>query len=496
VRGAPRRLLIHIHPRSGTSLQTQIYNAIRKAVLEGVLAPGTKLISSRALAADLGVSRTTTLLAFEQLTAEGYLETHQRSGTFVSQELPEHSSQQRLSRAAPRLNHPPLSRRGMALIATRPAADRIGGPPRAFRIGVPALDLFPLQTWTRLVNRRLRSAGVKHLDYGDSRGFKALREAIADHVRTARGSHCTADQIVIVAGAQRGLEFIARLLLDAGDHAWMEEPGYTGVTSALISAGAHILKAPVDQHGIDVNVIAQGPGARMVCVTPSHQFPLGVRMSLSRRLALLEWARNAHAWVLEDDYDSEFRYGVRAIPCLHALDPDGRVIFVGSFSKTLFPALRLGFLIVPTDLQESIRSARRAADLHPPVFDQAVLADLMLNGHYDRHLRRMQSAYTERLEALTESLVKYCDGALRLRTVQAGLHAVADLIGVNADKVSAEAAARGVEVMALSAYYTDPETAANGLVLGFASIDPRSIARGAQSLAAAIEAAQHTRSGD
>jgi GntR family transcriptional regulator/MocR family aminotransferase len=268
----------------------------------------------------------------------------------------------------------------------------------------------------------------------------------------------------------------------------MEEPGYPGARSALLGAGARIVPVPVDAEGLAVEAGARG--ARLAYVTPSHQYPLGVPMSLRRRLALLRWASRAGAWVIEDDYDSEFRYRARPVPCLHGLDVDGRVIYVGSFSKTLFPALRLGFLIVPPDLQEGLVAARAAADQHPPVLDQAVLADFIGEGHFARHLRRMRMAYRERLEALTDAAARYCRGALRLRPTRTGLHAIADLEGADAGRVSREAAARGVEATPLSAYYAGRGRRANALVLGFAAVRPEAARRGMERLAAAIAAAR------
>jgi GntR family transcriptional regulator/MocR family aminotransferase len=489
---AARSAFIRLDARANGTLQTQIYAAIRRAILDGDLAPGTRLQSSRAIASDLGVSRTTTLLAFEQLTAEGYLTARRGSGTYVARELPDDLPRARAPQIVRRREHPPVSRRGAALRAIPAAARRCHtGAPRAFRLGVPALDLFPIRLWTQLVNRRLRTVTVSQLDYSDFAGFLPLRQAIADHVRVSRGTRCDASQVVIVAGAQRGLELACQVLLDPDDEAWMEDPGYQGTRSALTNAGARILTAPVDDQGLKVDVVARhGGGARVVFVTPSHQFPLGVAMSLPRRLALLQWARAERAWVIEDDYDSEFRYGTRPVPCLHGLDTDGRVIYVGSFSKTLFPALRLGFVVLPADLHDTVMGARRAADLHPPAIDQAVLADLIAEGHFDRHLRRMRAAYRERLEALADAARRFCGGVLQLRPVRTGMHAVADVIGVSAERVFEEAAARGVEVMPLSAYFLRPVTSANALIMGFAPVRPDGLVTGMQQLAAAIEAAR------
>jgi len=491
---AAANLLIRIDPRARGALQQQIYAGLRSAILDGVVQPGTRLPSSRALAVDLGVSRTTSLLALEQLLAEGYLTARRGSGTFVAYELPDDLPRVRTPRPTTSSRHPPLSRRCEALASVGPAARRVGGPggpPRPFRIGVPALDLFPVRLWAQLANRRLRSVSVAQLDYGDAAGFLPLREAIADHVRTARGTRCDPDHVVVVAGAQRGVDWMCSVLLDPGDEAWMEEPGYQGTRKALLAAGARIVPVRVDAEGLDVAAGARLAGAaRLVCVTPSHQFPLAVPMSLPRRLALLKWASAARAWVIEDDYNSEFRYGSRPIPCLHGLDVDGRVIYVGSFAKTFFPALRLGFLIVPADLHERLLAARRAAELHPQTLDQAVLADFIAGGHFERHLRRMRAAYRERLEALSAAAERHCRGVLRVRETRAGLHAVADIDGVDARRVFEEAAARGVEVMPLSAYYFGRGKPQNALVLGFGAVRPDGMDAGMRKLAAAIEAAR------
>jgi GntR family transcriptional regulator/MocR family aminotransferase len=483
---------IRLDPRAGGTLQTQIYAAIRRAILDGDLAPGARLLSSRAIADDLGVSRTTTLLAFEQLTAEGYLTARRGSGTYVAQELPDDLPRTRPPQPGICRDRPPVSRRGAALRAIPPSAQRCGsGAPRAFRIGVPALDLFPIRLWTQLVNRRLRSLTLSQLDYSDMAGYLPLRRAIADYMRSSRGTRCEPDQVMIMAGAQRGLELACHLLLDPGDEAWMEDPGYPGMRSAFACAGVRILTAPVDEQGLNVDVISRHPSqARVVYVTPSHQFPSGVGMTLPRRLALLRWATAARAWIIEDDYDSEFRYGTRPVPCLHGLDVDGRVLYVGSFSKTLFPALRLGFIVLPSDLRDTALAARRAADLHPPALDQAVLADLIAEGHFDRHLRRMRAAYKERLEALVDAADRHCRGVLRFRPVRTGMHAVADVVGVSAERVFKEALGRGVEVMPISAYFLRPQSTANALILGFASIHPNSMVPGMERLARAIEAAQ------
>lgn len=490
-------LLVPLDPNAGDTLQRQICAAVRAAILEGKLAPGVRLPSSRALAADLGVSRTTTLLAYEQLTAEGYLDGLRGAGTFVARELPDDMSCGRVIRPAPKSQPPPISRRGADLLNMQPAALRTGGPPTPFRIGVPALDQFPIRLWSQLAGRYLRGVTLSQLDYGEAAGIPALRRAIAEHVAATRGTRCDADQVVVVGGAQRGLDLICRVLLDPGDRVWMEDPGYSGARNALVGAGAHIEPIPVDSEGLDVAAgVRRSEGARLVYVTPSHQYPTGVPMSLRRRLALLRWASIARAWIIEDDYDSEFRYGTRPIPCLHGLDVDGRVVYVGTFAKTLFPALRLGFLIVPSKLVSAVHGARRASDMHPATMEQAVLAQFMLEGHYATHLRRMRAVYLERLEALQAAATRYGDGVLSLRPARTGLHVVADVHNAPAARVADAAMAASVEVMPLSAYYLSRRTPANALVLGFGCVRPDDMPEGMRRLASAVEIAARAKSAD
>jgi GntR family transcriptional regulator/MocR family aminotransferase len=485
-------MLIQIDSRRRVSLQQQIYESIRQGILGGLLSPGSRLPSSRAVAQDLSVARMTAVLAFEQLIAEGYITSRAGAGTYVNGELPASDTQQPIFTGQTSARPPRVSRRGLALANTPRTIKKIDGPPRAFRLGSPALDRFPLVLWNRLVSRRMRQLTAAQLDYGDAAGLPLLREAIALHVSRVRGTVCSAEQVIVVGGAQQGLEMIARLLLDPGDEAWMEEPGYPLARAALISAGAEVKAAPVDAQGVIIEHIEKhAPRARLIYTTPSHQFPIGVQMSLPRRLALLRWARDRRAWIIEDDYDSEFRYGARAMPCLHGLDPDGRVIYVGSFSKTLFPALRLGYIIVPSDVHADVTNARRASDIHPPRLLQDVVASLMLDGHFERHLRRMNTHYAERLEALNAAALRYCGGALTLRPVTTGLHAVADLQSADAESVSQEAFARGVEAMPLRAYYSARRRSIpNALVLGFGGVAPKVITESVKRLAVAIEAAK------
>jgi len=474
--------------RGDRTLQDQIYDGIRHCIVAGLIAADRRLPSTRVLAADLGVSRTTALLALEQLRAEGYIVARRGSGTFIAPRLPERRAPD-ITPAASVVPRPPFSRRGELLARLRaPDRRRAAAPAGAFRLGTPALDVFPHRTWTQIAREMLRATKTAHRDYAELAGFRPLRVAIAEQVQS-RGTRCDPDQVQIVMGAQRGLDLVARMLLDPGDTVWMEDPGYTGARGAMLAASAIVIPVPVDGEGMTLAAVHGGTtaDARLAYVTPSCQFPLGVAMSLERRHALLAWARRSQAWIVEDDYDCDLRHDREPLPCLHALDPDGRVIYLGTFSKTLFPALRLGFLIVPRDLQSGFVTARLATDLHPPLFEQRVLAAFIQRGHYDRHLRRMRAVYAERLDALRRAIER--SGApLRLRPVQGGMHAVVDLDGVNAERVHAEAAVQGIETMPLSAFHVGPGRRPNALVLGFGAVPPAAIRAGVTKLARVIEA--------
>ncbi|HSY83248.1 MAG TPA: PLP-dependent aminotransferase family protein [Gemmatimonadaceae bacterium] len=465
-----------------TPLQQQIYTGIRDAILAGSLSPGARLPSSRALADELGVSRTTVVFALWQLQAEGCVVSAGASGTFVARTLPDDPH-----RPTRRRTRPKLSRIGTALLDAPRVVERVTGAPRPFRIGTPALDHFPVTVWARLAARRRRNTSITLLDYGTPGGYRPLREAIAAHVAVTRGIRCSPDQVLIMAGAQHALTYAARMLLDPGDQAWLEEPGYFGARSALTAAGASIVPVPVDAQGLNVAAGERlAPSARLAFVAPSHQHPLGVCLTLSRRLALLRWAARVGAWVIEDDYDGEFRYQGRPMPALFGLDNDGTVVYVGSFSKTIFPALRLGFMIVPESLVDPFIGARARFDCHPQTLDQVVLTDFITEGHYARHVRRMRHLYSERHDALRRAAARFCGDSLTFGESDTGLHVAAELNTVRNDTGAARAALeRGIEVAPLSHYYYGP-TARAGLVLGFAAVDPPRIIAGMRTLAEAL----------
>jgi GntR family transcriptional regulator / MocR family aminotransferase len=385
---------------------------------------------------------------------------------------------------------PRLSRRGALLAGTRAALARGASTAHPFRAGLPGLDAFPFDLWTRLIARRWRRVPRQLLDYGDPAGYAPLREVIAAYLGEARAVRCEATQVIVVTGAQQALDLAARVLLDPGDTAWVEDPGYQGVRGALIAAGIRLAPIPVDGEGLDVQRAARrAPGARLVYVTPSHQYPLGVTMSLNRRLALLEWASASGAWILEDDYDSEYRYAGRPLAALQGLDTAGRVIYAGTFSKVLFPALRLGYLVVPPELVDPFVAARALTDRHSPSVPQAALADFIEGGHFARHVRRTRGLYAERQAALVRAARRTLGELLEVAPAEAGMHLVGWLPDGVDDCVAARAGlVHEVEATPLSAYRVRPAQRGErgGLILGYAAYAPREIDDACTRLAAAL----------
>jgi GntR family transcriptional regulator / MocR family aminotransferase len=480
---------LRIDPSLAIALHYQLYEGIRSAILAGQLGANTRLPSSRALARDLGISRNTVLEAYAQLLAEGYIAGQVGSGTYVSPTLPDAVLQfqttDNLPRAIPARSP---SQRGKLLAATPVSISRDSGTLRAFRPGLPAFETFPFDAWSRLIARHWRQPPSELLSYGNPRGYPPLREAIAEYLIASRGVRCTPEQIIIVAGSQQGLDLATRVLLDVGDRAWIEDPGYMGARGALISAGAKIVPVPVDREGLDITwATSQCPAARLVYITPSHQFPLGVTMSLPRRLALLEWAHRTGAWILEDDYDSEYRYTGRPLPALQGLDSENRTVYLGTLSKTLFPSLRVGYMVVPPDLIDPFVAAKALADRHAPSVEQAVLADFITEGHFARHIRRTRMLYAERQAVLVDAARRELNGLLRVEPAEAGMHLVAHSPhGVDDQLLAAKAAEYGVEAPALSTYGLAPERP-RGLILGYAAFNQADIYEGVRRLRRALE---------
>lgn len=481
---------ISLDADSDIPLYRQIYDGLREAILDARLKPGTRLPSTREAAVAFEVSRNTVMSAYEQLLAEGYVVGQTGSGTYVSPSLPEEmlharSNVRRASRSSRRGRGP--SHRGATIARTPSTISNSALGPRAFRPGAPAVDRFPFETWARLTAKHWRRPRRDLMHYGDPAGYGRLREAIAIYLGAARAVRCDAGQVIITSGAQQALELAARVTLDAGDPVWMEDPGYLGAKGAFIAAGARLVPVPLDAEGIAVDRgRALAPDARLVYVSPSHQYPSGVTMSLGRRLALLEWSERSRAWIVEDDYDSEFRYAGRPLASLHGLDCAGRVIYIGTFSKVLFPALRIGYVVVPHELFDAFISARSLADRHSPTIEQAVLADFIEGGHFERHIRRMRGLYAARQSALLEAASQELGGSLEISPSQAGMHLVGRLPEGVCDRDAALAAVeRGVEVQPLSAFSLRSKTRA-GLVLGYAAFDEREIRDGVRKLAAAL----------
>ena len=453
-------------------LSRRLEEGLRSAILSGQLQPGARLPSSRALAARLGVSRTTVLTACDRLLAEGYLVGRVGSGTYVAGDLPAPGRRQ----ARP---VPALSRRGALIAATPVSAPRSGGAPRPFAPGVPALDRFPGELWSALGAARLREHGAA---YPDPAGHPELRAAVATHLAMSRGVRCAPEQVLIVGGSQQAIDLTARVLCDPGDRVLVEDPGYLGARGALAAAGARLIPAPVDPEGI---TLMEGP-ARLVYVTPSHQYPLGVTMSLHRRLALLDWAARRGAFILEDDYDSEYRYSGKPLAALQGLDPDGRVIYAGTFSKVLFPGLRLGYLVVPGPLIQAFTQALALSGRGAPVLEQAILADFMAAGHFARHVRRTRLLYGERQAHLLAAARHHLAGLLEIEPASSGMHLVGWLRqGWDDRAAAARAAARGVDVVPLSALALRP-LHRPGLVLGYTGYDAACLEDGVKRLAAAL----------
>ncbi len=471
-------------------LYTQLYAQLRDAILAGRLGPGTRLPSTRLLAAEHGMSRNTVLTAYEQLLYEGYVEGQVGSGTRVSSVLPEDLLAARNDSPAPGpvADRPPrLSALAERMTRMTPRPTRRFAP---FQPGVPEVDEFPFDVWGRLLARTWRPAARDLAFFGDLAGHPPLRRAIAAYLGAVRGIACSADNIIITAGAQQAIDLLVRALLDAGDAVWMEEPGYAGLRGAFTAAGADVVAVPLDGEGLSVTAgRLRAPHARMAAVTPSHQYPLGVTMSLARRLELLDWAREGEAWILEDDYDSEYRYTGRPVPALQGLDDAGRVLYVGTFSKVMFPALRLGYLVVPDSLVDPLLAMRGLLDDQTSIVAQPALAEFIDQGHFAAHVRRMRRLYAERQHALVDKLRSRLGGIFDATLGEAGLHMVAMLdSGATLDETEIErrAASAGLVVTALGRYYAEAPDE-TGVMFGFAGFPVETLTDAVDRLAIVLD---------
>jgi GntR family transcriptional regulator/MocR family aminotransferase len=484
---------IALQDRRGIPIYQQLYDWFRRAITAGQLRPGQRVPSTRNLAAELKISRMPVLGAFEQLHAEGYLETFLGAGTCVSRSIlvdtlspPTAQARKGLHETVKKRGQRRMSRRGVALtrVPAQTWLDNLG----AFRVSLPALDHFPIGIWSKLVARHSRRPPRGIMAYGDAMGYLPFREAIAEYLGAVRGVRCEASQILVTTGSQQALQISAQILLDPKDRVWMEEPGYPGARQAFMTVDADLVPVPVDHDGLNVaEIIRRDRTAPAVYVTPSHQYPMGVTMSATRRMLLLNWAVRTGAWIIEDDYDSEYRFGSRPIASLQGLDTDGRVIYVGTFSKVLFPALRLGYVVVPKDLVPAFSGARDAADIFSSTLYQAVMTDFIREGHFARHIRRMRMLYMERRWALVNALHIHMGDMTEVIGVEAGMHLVALLSpGVDDVAVSRKAAEKGISAIPLSSCYLKPPQR-GGLILGYGGANAHQIHDGMRKLKASIQ---------
>ena len=489
------RAVSPLHRSAPTPLYRQLYNSLRRAILSHQLLPGMRLPASRSLARELEVSRNTVVEAFDQLRAEGYLETRVGAGTFVAHDLPDRLLRVRgAPHQAPAASSAPegpadelLSERGQFLTGLELSSFQDHERPRAFRPGIPALDAYPIEVWSRLTARRWRSVPASMLSYSNSAGYPPLREAIATYLQASRGVQCTPDQVIVVSGTQQAIMLTAHVLLGADDVVWFEEPGYPRARGAFRWAGARVVPVPLDEEGLDIEAGATLDGtARLAYVTPSHQYPMGMTMSLQRRLELLNWAEQSDTWILEDDYDSEYRYEGRPIAALQGLDDAGRTIYVGTFSKVLFPALRLGYVVVPSRLVDAFVAARTLVDRCPPLIQQMVVADFINEGHFEQHLRRMRTLYAARQAALVDAVEHQLGDTLRIGSDKAGLHLTGLLPSDVDDQAVSEVLGKANIIAPPLSFYSTHDRSPGGLVLGYAAVDEDAIRAGIAHIADAV----------
>ena len=432
----------------------QLYQRFRQSIADGRLRPGERVPAVRALAAELNLARGTVEAAYQLLIGEGYLLARGAAGTIVSPQLPPMTAP---TPAAP-------------TSASTYLSNHSGGLPMPLQMGVPALDAFPRKLWTRLAGRQLRHSGLEGLVYPDPQGHGPLRAAIATYLGISRGIACRPEQVFVCAGYRACLDLISHTLMRAGDRCWLEEPGYFMARHALLEAGAQLVPVPVDKQGLDVaQGIARAPDARFAVVTPTHQSPLGVSLSLPRRLALLDWANRSDSWIIEDDYDSEYRYQGKPLPALKSLDQQGRVLYTGTFSKVLFPGLRLAYLVVPAAQAAAFAQQADRLHNHCPLLQQATVCEFLVEGHFARHLNKMRRLYALRRQWLVEALQAQFDERLLIDTQAGGMHVLAQLHeGCDVD-IARRAEQAGIAVQPLSQWYLEGK-GRQGLLMGFTNV--------------------------
>jgi GntR family transcriptional regulator/MocR family aminotransferase len=476
---------VQLDRTSGTPLSRQIYKQVRAAVLSGILGPDTKLPATRAMAAKLRVARASVVAAYEQLLAEGYVEGRPGSGTFVSTDFVDHGGALRLRSTRRVVKSRPLPGPAQAFADfERPTVQTEGLP---FNTGRTLIDARTSEIWRMLTRRAARSLESCDLGYTDPCGLIELRRTICDYLRVARSVRCDPEQIVITTGAQHAIDIVIRVILTPGDEVWVEDPGYPLTHALLLLAKARPQPIPVDAQGIVVNLgLRTAPTARAVFVTPSHQFPMGVVLSMARRLELLAWARASGAFIIEDDYTSEFRYSGPPLASLQGLDDEARVIYVGTLNKALFPGLRIGYAVVPYALLPAFTNARYLMDRQPPTLYQKVVAAFIEQGHFAAHVRRTRQMYREQRDVLAATLMRHAADHLEVTVPDQGMHLVAYLNGGVSDTEIESAARRaGIIVRATSRFYRSA-SARPGLMLGFSGFPPHLIVPATEKLTALI----------
>ena len=478
-----------LDPKSERPMYRQVYDWFRRAIVEGQIRPGQRVPSTRHMAAELKISRIPVFNAYEQLCAEGYLETFVGAGTCVARSIPDENLSPPVRKgpkgsrkSAESTGQRRLSHRGTAF--TSPSGQLWLNSLGPFRVSLPALAHFPNRVWSKLLARHSRMLQPEIMAYGDAMGHLPFRQAIAQYLATARGVRCESSQILVTTGSQQALQICAQVFLDPNDCVGIEEPGYPGARQAFQSAGSQLIPVQVDDEGIRVAELAScGHNVRAVYITPSHQYPLGMTMSATRRMQLLNWAARNGTWIIEDDYDSEYRFASRPIVSLQGLDKHARVIYIGTFSKVLFPALRLGYVVVPKDLVPAFSAYREAADIFSSTLYQAVLTDFIQEGHFARHLRRMRMLYMERRGILVKAINARMGKRLEVIGSEAGMHLVALLPrGTDDSTIARKAAKRGISAMPLSSCYLR-RPARNGLILGYGGTNAQQIDEAMDELA-------------
>lgn len=482
------RLTLHIDPTLNLPVYRQLYQTLREQILDGRLTPETRLPSSRRLAHDMGVARITVAQAYGQLAAEGYVETRAGSGTFVSSGLQRPSVGHTVtSRATPLAELTPWGKLALSLGRGTATTEDVGRAEIDFGLGRPFAEDFPYDIWRRLLAQYLSTDDAVLSRYGSPAGFLPLREALAAYLNQVRGVRCAVEQVVIVSGAQQALDILARLVLEPGDQVLMESPGYPDAQMIFQLHRAEIVALPVDDDGLPVEDIPTDCAARLVFVTPAHQFPRGGTMPLARRQALLAWANAHKAMIVEDDYDGDLRYDGFSQSALQGLDESGRVVYLGTFSKVVFPALRLGYLVLPVWLVEPFVRAKDLIDRGAPTLTQAAMADFMAEGQFERHLRRLRRLYGAKRSILVDELQTRLGPQTRFSSVQAGLHILIYLDGrLNEDRVVREALMHGVRVYPGAPFHLSADPPPS-LLLGYSGLRDEAIREGVQRLAAAIE---------